>query len=127
MAVLVADTNKKLRDLLSIGLYAPDDAVWCLVPLSFYEGECPVEIYNDAQTVSEDGEEPEPVLVKDKFYGVEREEGVYIAVGRTASTPQGGPTGNYQKLSDAEFAAWVDRFGVDAFYVNVPEVEADEI
>lgn len=114
MAILVADTNEKLRALLALGLYAPDDAVWVLVSQEFYEGKCPSELGDGRSNVDS------------QFYGVSRPEGVYIVVGRSSVAPSGTPTGNYQQLSDEEFQAWVDYFGYDAFYIGLPEVE-DEI
>lgn len=122
MAVLVAETNAKLRALLSLGLYAPDDAVWVLVPHEIYEGEFPTEL--GGPEPSQDPE-AEPVLMKDRVYGVVRDEGTYVAVGRTGLSPKGVPTGNYQRLSDDEFSTWVSFFGVENFFVEVPQVESE--
>lgn len=121
MAILVADTNEKLRALLSIGLYAPDDVVWVLVPQATYDGPFAPELGGQ----EEQGDDP--VLMRDRVYGIERPEGAYVAVGRTGLSPSGEPTGNYQRLSDAEFEAWVQTFGADAFYVAVPPVEVEEV
>lgn len=152
MAILVVNTNEKLRVLLALGLYAPNDLIWVKITKEAYESNCPIEIGNAEE------------LIKQQFYATIKGNDVYLAVGRSLVTKKyitesdfdkylpaeiieetkeiideinkemiietkycvKIPTGNYQILSDEEFLPWVEYLGADNFFIAVPQDEIIE-
>ena len=111
-------TDEKLHILLGMRIFTPDSPVFIEVPLADWIEKCPSELGDGRK------------LMNSQFYGVEYDDCVYVALARTnthkLSNGSEIPNNNYQLLSENEFFAWVDFYGIDKVHVKQRDVITDE-
>jgi len=116
LAHKVITTDEELREEIIRGAYVDLDAIWVKLPTD-YKPIAPI--------ADKDGEVEEKLsAVKDEtnYYTEKVADKTYMVVGRSAKTPNGKPTGNFQKLAEAEFKEWVAELPIENFCLKPPEV-----
>lgn len=120
-------STEDLRTLLQMINYLPSatwtgSPVYCLVPIEMWDLPCDEELGNPEKTMAQ------------QYYEVARNEThvcTKTANSLTHVTADGEiPNGNYSEtcFDEEVFKAWIEKFGIDAFYVENPiEVIEDVI
>ena len=107
-------TDEVLHMLLGTSneIYLPSDPIYIEVPHADWNAKCNPDLGDGRK------------LMSSQFVGVEYDDCVYVLLGRnnTHLLANGTeiPNGNYQVLSQEEFWAWVNMYGIDKTHVDFP-------